>query len=68
MRAFLRRLIGCGEISRTVEAFVWHGPCTIRITCDASPWGVGAILEINGQLTAWIADEFCDLDRSRLGI
>jgi hypothetical protein len=68
MRAFLRRLVGGGELSRTVDAVVGHSPPSVRFTCDASPWGLGAVLEISGRITAWLSDEFCSLDRARVDI
>ena len=68
IRAYVRRLVGSGELARTVDANTWFGECTIKITCDASPWGIGATLEVEGVLVAWLADTFCQHDVEKLGI
>ena len=33
-----------------------------QLVCDASPWGMGAVLLVDGVRTAWMASEWTDYD------
>ena len=68
IRAVMRRAIGRGELSRTVDARVFVGKSTVRITTDASPWGIGATLEKDNQIVAFLYDRIHEADASRLKI
>ena len=35
---------------------------------DASPWGAGGFLTINGQLRSWFTTAFCQADEQAIGI
>ena len=38
-----------------------------RITCDASPWGIGAVLHIGGIAAEWIAEPLTPFNESLFG-
>ena len=40
----------------------------MRITTDASPWGLGAVLEMDNVIVAWIADTFSSSDKAVLSL
>ena len=63
LRAFLRRWLG-----RTVGIRDWNGESTLTLTCDASPWGLGATLARGGRLVACLHDSISLEDADRLGI
>ena len=68
INAFLARLVGSGELGRTVDSRCWGaGPC-IPLTCDASPWGLGAILEVDDVIVAYLFDEISEFDVLLLGV
>ena len=68
LRAFLVRAVGAGELGRTVDTRIWMQGPTLRITCDASPWGVGAVLEVGGVPTAFLEDPLTTTDEDKLNI
>jgi len=68
IKAYLLKLVGTGELGRTIEAQSWMGACAIKITCDASPWGLGAVLETDGVVQEWLADVFRPEEVKRLQI
>ena len=41
---------------------------TVEITCDASPWGLGGTLAVDGVLVAHFAEAISPEDVQRLGI
>ena len=67
LRAFLARLVGTGELGRTIDTRVWMQGPTLRITCDASPWGLGATLEVEGRFEAYLTDALTSEDAKGLG-
>ena len=42
--------------------------CSLRITTDASPWGLGAILEIEGEIVSYLYGQVEDTDKEVLGL
>ena len=58
-----------GDLKRTLhlDSYMCKGPKTV-ITTDASPWGLGAVLEINGRLEAYFSSEVTMLDREILSL
>ena len=63
IRAFLDGVAGEVERRFLLDAYLRRGE-RIRITADASPWGLGAVLEVGGKITSFFADEISDADRS----
>ena len=61
------RLVGTGELGRTIDTRVWMQGPTLRITCDASPWGLGATLEVEGRFEAYLTDALTSEDAKGLG-
>ena len=68
IRAIMRRAIGRGDLSRSVDARIYGAGHSIRITTDASPWGIGATLEQDGEFVAYLYDDIQDDDIKRLKI
>ena len=68
LRAFLQRAVGVGELGRTVDTRIWMQGPTLRITCDASPWGLGAVLEVAGSPAAYLEDPLTAMDEDKLNI
>ena len=68
VRAILRRSVGRGELARTVDARIFVSQSTIRITTDASPWGIGATLEKDNLIIAFLYDKIHEADVKRLSI
>ena len=68
LRAFLGRMVGAGELGRTLDIRDRYVEANIRITCDASPWGLGAVLEVQGCITAYLYDEVSQFDAQTLGV
>ena len=60
--AFFRRQRGT-----LTKVYPWTPPqeAYLQVTCDASPWGIGGVLFVQGAPAAWFADDLqqCDLDR-----
>ena len=67
LRAFLRRWIGAGVLGRVIDIRDLQDAPPICITTDASPWGLGAVLEAGGWPRAYLADEITSSDAARLG-
>ena len=65
--AFLRGREGSIVRTFTLEAYFNYGP-RIRITLDASPWGLGGALFCEGRLTAWFTSQLSADDAQILGI
>jgi len=68
LRAFLAKAVGAGELGRTIDTRVWMQGPTLRIACNASPWGLGAVLEVRGVVVAYLEDKISQEDCERLGI
>lgn len=68
LRAFLRRRIGTGELGRSVDVETYYGREKVRITTDASPWGLGGTLEVSGRVMAFFADRVTQADVDALGV
>ena len=52
---------------RAIPVFGVQAHMLVQIVCDASPWGLGAILLLNSLPIEWFADAIWDSDHSRLG-
>ena len=53
-----------GAITRTLRLGPPPAP-RARITCDASPWGFGAVLYVEGRAVSWIAEPLNSDDERR---
>ena len=67
-RAFLSRLVGSRLLGREVDVRVWESSPGLRITTDASPWGLGAVLEVHGRPISYLSCAVTQQDAERLGI
>ena len=67
LRAFLKRLVGYGVLGRMVDIREWQDGPSIVIATDASPWGLGAVLEIDGIPQSFISEAITHADAERLG-
>jgi hypothetical protein len=65
LRAFFEGEVG--PLSRTFSA-VQPKFAPLRVTCDASPWGLGAVLHFNGRAASWLAVQLLPEDGERLGV
>ena len=65
LKAFLTR--ECGQIERhfMLDAF-FNRHFALEITTDASPWGIGAWVALDGKALAWFADKVTDQDANML--
>ena len=61
LRAFLRREWGVVERHFTLDAF-YNRHLALEVTTDASPWGIGGWVSLNGQCLAWFADRVTATD------
>ena len=50
-----------------LDVFRNRGP-KITMSFDASPWGAGGFLQINGSLVSWFATKFCKVDEEAINI
>ncbi len=57
-----------GSLSKIYAPWHRQSRLAIRITCDASPWGFGATLEVAGVLTSWFAEPISQFDVERFSI
>ena len=65
MAAFL--FVSEGTLERTFTVAAWlREDAVAELLLDASPWGLGAALRINGEWTAWLSDPLSEEDRSVL--
>ena len=62
--AFLHGLSGSMSLTYRVDAFHNLG-LKIRIVGDASPWGIGSFLEVDGNIVSWYADPITSADTAR---
>ena len=58
-----------GDLVRhlTLESYLRRG-IPVTITTDASPYGLGGILEIGGEITGWFGDQVSQQDRQVLSL
>ena len=58
-----------GDLQRvlTVDSYLRRGKSVV-LTTDASPYGIGAILVIDGTVVAHLSDRVCAMDRLVLGL
>ena len=58
-----------GQLERffTLDAYLRTG-CSVVVTTDASPWGLGAVLEFNGKIAAFFSSPISPVDRSILSL
>ena len=67
IRAFLEG--SGGEVERKFRLYQHLRLGTfIRITTDASPWGLGAVLEIDDKIVSYFSDQVQDADREVLSL
>ena len=64
--AFLTQQAGALRRVYTLDAYLGRGD-RISVKLDASPWGLGGILLINGLATAWFACPLCAFDYEVFG-
>ena len=67
VKAFLDQQTGNLERKFSLESHLRRGR-QIRITTDTSPWGLGAVLEFEGEIKAWLADSITSDDRRVLSL
>ena len=67
LRAFLRRWVQAGELGRAIDIREWSSGQALVVACDASPWEIGAVLEVDGPLAASLHDGLGDGGRQALG-
>ena len=65
--AFLRATSGKLERIFDLDAYLRRGP-RIEITTDASPYGLGAVLCIDGTIASYLSTPLTQLDREVLGL
>ena len=65
LRAFFEGEVG--PLTRTFSA-VQTRLAPLRVTCDASPWGLGAVLHCDGRAVSWLAIQLFPEDGGRLGV
>ena len=68
LRAFLSGLVGSEIVGREIDVRECAAQPGLRITADASPWGVGAVLERHGVPVAYLADAISADDARKLSI
>ena len=67
IHAFLTK--AAGSVIRRFELDSWSNTSPpIRLTLDASPWGLGAVLEDSDGTVLWFADQIGDVDEQVLQI
>ena len=54
-----------GRLEKVIDVVNWFGEPAVTITTDASPWGLGATLHVQGQLWAVICDGLHEADLKR---
>ncbi|CAK0821560.1 unnamed protein product, partial [Prorocentrum cordatum] len=64
--AFMRRVAGSMNIVYRADAFLNRGP-KLRIVGNASPWGMGAFLMIDGRILEWYATPIGGAEAAILG-
>ena len=67
IQAFLAGTKGNLVRTMTLDSHLRRGQSVI-ITTDASPYGLGAILTIDGTIVSYLADVFCEVDKQVLGL
>ena len=65
--AFLAREQGDLERKFRLDQYLGRGR-SLRITTDASPWGLGAVLETDGVIVSYLFDKVEHTDREVLGL
>mgnify|MGYP003341758329 CR=1 FL=1 len=61
IKAFLEGSSGSLHRTFSVDTYMGAG-MFIEVTLDASPWGLGGILQENGQIVSWFASDLSDFD------
>jgi hypothetical protein len=67
LRAFLRRERGSLIRTFVFAAFTMEAKA-LKIGVDASPWGIGAFLELHGEIVEWFSSKLTPLDEEILHI
>ena len=65
--AFLREQQGDMHRQFSLEAFRGRGP-VVAMSFDASPWGAGGFLTVDGQLKSWFTTAFSQVDENAVGL
>ena len=63
INAFLEGSSGSLHRTFSVDTYMGAG-MFIEVTLDASPWGLGGILQENGQIVFWFSSDLSDFDRN----
>ena len=67
IQSFLNGSEGNLVRTMTLAAHLRRGQ-SVTITTDASPYGLGAVLTVDGTIVSCLADTFCEMDKSVLGL
>ena len=67
IKAFLAENVGSLQRHFSLQTHLRKGDL-LTITTDASPHGIGGILQSNGAIVSYFADKICDTDRHVLGL
>ena len=62
--AFLQRQRGAITRVYNIDAYFWRGEW-VEMTLDASPWGFGTTLRVNGVYISWYTDAIIEQDAER---
>ena len=65
LRAFLRAEKGHIERVFTIDAF-FNRVVSLEVTTDASPWGIGGWVSLDGKPISWFSDRVSETDASLL--
>ena len=63
LRAFLRAEKGHIERVFTIDAF-FNRVVSLEVTTDASPWGIGGWVSLDGKPISWFSDRISETDAS----
>ena len=67
IQAFMAGVSGQLERFFTLDAYLRTG-YSVVVTTDASPWGLGAVLEFDGKIAAWFSSPISPVDRCILSL
>ena len=67
IEAFLDGKRGCSSRLFTLDGFLGRGD-DVQMTFDASPWGLGGVLEVDGTIVSFFGDEFTAAEADLLKI
>ena len=67
IRAFLNGVQGNMVRTFAPDMYAGAGPFA-RMVFDASPWGAGGFLVVDGKCVSWFATKFVEVDEKAIGI